>query len=1443
MEHRLIIQVILMLSFLLTTDRNCFGQANLAPGQKNVNKTLASTFAPKFMEVGQKAGVAYPGMSISAAWVDYDRDGWLDLFVSNSHGEPDILYQNDGKGHFKDVTHAAGLADHKWTYQSQWADFDNDGDIDCLIRYMDDYELFSNQGDNHFVSQTALLPFPKVFNSAWADYDQDGWLDVYMPRGDYNQEIAGSPENLFYHNLGNLQFEHIAHQAGVAGIGDSYYASWIDYNNDGFLDLYVLNNFNQPDYFFQNQGNGIFKDIYPTTGIQNFEGIASWADFNNDGFIDFFMTDGFRPALYKNKTNGIFEKIALPAEPEFSTHLEPGTSFDVNWIDFNNDGFLDLNVNVEDSLLLFLNAGNETFINFTSQMNLPQNIPFFSSIWGDYDNDGDLDWYIASKKSNLLLQNQGVPNHWLKIDLKGTVSHPEGYGAKIKLVSDTSKQYCQVGVGEPTKSFSLKTLFFGLGQATQVDSIIVDWPSGIKQDTLNVHSNQQITLIEPRYPLFTDYSIQAGIANPNFKTNSVSFIDFNGDDYPDIALGRQVPLIFKNLKDCKFQDVSQSIGITFSVENCATGYGDFDNDGCGDLYLANGIYTPNILLKNMNNQSYLDVTATSGTAGGAVCSYDLALGDYNSDGFLDIFVGNLGPDRLFLNQGNFQFKDFTDSAGVSDTLISYCTAGDYDNDGDVDIYVANNRGGYDNYPVKDRWPNYLYQNQGNGTFFNVTVPAGVAEFGNTKGACFGDYDNDGDLDLYIGNDGSPNRLFQNNGDGTFRDVTAEANVAEPLGAHGVVFADFDNDGFLDLYVAGGSYLPEQQAFCVQKEHPDVLYHNNGNGTFTDITQDACGGYNNPCTPSLAVADVDRDGDLDLFLGNNIYKGQYHSANVFLRNNGNTNHWAQFKLIGHKSNRFAIGARITLFSNSFQQMLEISGGHVFGSQNSLVAHFGLGKRTQIDRVVIRWPSGVIQTLKNLPVDQFSIIHEPVQLGPIQVSFQQFENFKKGLLIFAIGCGLVLIFWIGYILIKKIRIRTERSIKKAPLTIQLPSPQPEVVIEPPIKDLEKIVIPVSGSDLSVLAIKFNLIKFRGEYLLTNSYEAIPPQLKNLEFFDRHQEQKTPFPIKEIKLQRIEQKIERLWEAYCRALGGKKTTSSPLQLLKEIGEGIFNYFGARGLFQELFQINPENLHLNLIMENPFLPWHWAYHPVMEQFLCEKFPLGYSLMPERTATEICRLPDQQQIASEAVRQPAVILFYGDWKGHFKELKQVKAEIEQIRQLLVKNAIQIYDVYESGDQFAEAFQQIQQRNENLRIIHYSGHIHQNFLDLGNNDFFDVSFLADAYGIKFDSQPVVFLNGCRSGLITDYRQKYSNLVTGFHGCGAGACLVTQFPVPEGAAKNFALRFYHYFLEKKCTVGQSLQMTRIDLGKEPLLPGLIPENDITRYFYNLYGDGTIRFYSI
>jgi CHAT domain-containing protein len=627
---------------------------------------------------------------------------------------------------------------------------------------------------------------------------------------------------------------------------------------------------------------------------------------------------------------------------------------------------------------------------------------------------------------------------------------------------------------------------------------------------------------------------------------------------------------------------------------------------------------------------------------------------------------------------------------------------------------------------------------------------------------------------------------------------------------------------------------------MQKEHPDLLYHNNGNGTFTDITKESGAGYNNPCTPSLAVADVDRDGDLDLFLGNNIYKGQYRSANVFLKNNGNANHWAQFKLIGHKSNRFAIGARVTVFSNSFQQMVEISGGHVYGSQNSLIAHFGLGTRNKIDRVVIRWPSGIIQELENLPVDQFSIIHEPLQIGSIQISVQGCKNLKTGFLILVIFIILGLIIVKSAILIKKHRSQSQlATIQKKPVVVKL-TDSPQTAVIPLLKELQVAKKSETERFFPVLAIRFNLIQVRGDYLLTSSIESLPPQLKNLEIFDHPHEERMPFPIKEIKLQRIEQKIERLWEAYCRALGGKKLSPSPLQLLQEIGEAIFNYFGTRGLFQEIFNLDAENLHLNLMLENPLIPWHWAYQASQDKFLCEKFPFSYVLLTEKTGAEHHSVAFPKQSAVDSSRQPAVILFYGDWKGHFKELKQVRAEIEQLQQFFNKHAIRIYNVYESGDQLVAAIQQIQQRNENLRVIHYSGHINQNFLDLGNSEFFDVSFLADAYGIKLSSRPVVFLNGCRSGFIKNCHQKYSNLVTGFLGCGTGACVVTQFPVPEGMAKNVALRFYDYFLDKSCTAGQALQLTRIDLGQETTDSLLNPADDITRYFYNLYGDATVRF---
>ena len=903
-----------------------------------------------------------------------------------------------------------------------------------------------------------------------------------------------------------------------------------------------------------------------------------------------------------------------------------------------------------------------------------------------------------------------------------------------------------------------------------------------------------------------------------------AFIDFDEDGWLDLIVGRQPPLLYRNNGAGKFVHASQQAQLDYKVCTFGIGYGDFNNDGHTDLYLANAIYTPNLLLKNRGDGTFADVTPQSGVGGLAICSDDLVLGDFNNDGKLDIYVGNEGANVLYLNQGNFRFVAATAQAGVGDTLISNCTAADYDNDGDLDIYVANNRGGYDDYPIKDKWPNRLYRNNGDGTFTDVAAEAGVQDESNSKGCCFGDYDNDGYLDLYVGNDGSPNRLFRNNGDGTFSDVTDQAGVAEPIGTHAVIFADFDNDGWLDIYAAGGSYIPERHHECIHQNHPDKLYRNNGDGTFTDITASSGMNPNHPLTAGVAVGDIDNDGFLDIFLANSIYQGSYESASVLLKNNGNNNHWLHLKLIGRKSNRSAIGARVKIVAGDLAQIREVEGGHGCGSQNSLPVEFGLGTRDTVDEVVIRWPSRIIQRLKKVRVDQFMVVEEPYQWAGIQLSTATVRWLKSGALIaVAIALCIAFFFRVAMPAFKKYR---QRSQQKAAL--QGVAAAPAIESSPAEPSLDE-----------VLSVQIKLVQFRDEHLVTYAVTSNHPTSTTLLALGDRAEEKNPYPIKNLKIQRLQQKIEQLWHSYAQyVVHGQAGEIKPLALLQDIGEKIYHYFGLTGLFNILFSL-PE-VHVNFKLDSAAIPWHWAFQPEAGRFLCEQFPFGVSFINKSQSNERETFTQKMRGPMEQPGAPYAVLFYGDWKGHVRELKQVAEEIEALKAILEQRKFQVVTIYQDCDRFAATVQDLQRQGKNLRLIHYSGHIENNRLALAEDEYFAVSFLKQAYGITLPSRPLVFFNGCCSGQLPELWQQHESLAIEFMDCGASACIVTQFQVPELSAKNFALRFYHYLLSQGLTVGQSLHQTRLDLAQPELAVGGEPDYDITRYFYNLYGDAMVKF---
>jgi hypothetical protein len=496
-----------------------------------------------------------------------------------------------------------------------------------------------------------------------------------------------------------------------------------------------------------------------------------------------------------------------------------------------------------------------------------------------------------------------------------------------------------------------------------------------------------------------------------FETMSggVVLFDYDNDGLIDVCLvngsslailaGKEPPVrsrLFRNLGRGRFEDVTERAGLggaAWGMGGCAA---DYDNDGWTDLYITN--FGRNVLYHNNGDGTFTDVTGRAGV-GDPRWSTGAAWADYDRDGYVDLFVANYvaigvenlpqlpagskhcqyrgipvmcGPrglrgagDALFHNNGDGTFKDVSRAAGVADEKEYYglgAVWGDYDNDGDPDLYVAN-----------DAVPNYLYRNEGNGKFTEIGLSAGVAvdEDGKEQasmGVDFGDYDGDGRLDLYATNfSDEANALYRNEGRDFFREVTRRAGHFEPTWNYlgwGTAFFDFDNDGDLDIYVVNGHVYPQVDRYPLNTKYRQriLLFENFGNGTFREVGLQA-GLTAERCGRGGAYADLDNDGKLDLVVNN-----MDDTPLVLLNAGDNGNHWLRLALQGSRSNRSAVGARATVTVAGRRAIAEVKAGSSYMSQNELVLHFGLGAATRVDVLEIRWPSGLRERFENLPADR-------------------------------------------------------------------------------------------------------------------------------------------------------------------------------------------------------------------------------------------------------------------------------------------------------------------------------------------------------------------------------------------------------------------------------------------------------------------------------------------
>jgi len=447
--------------------------------------------------------------------------------------------------------------------------------------------------------------------------------------------------------------------------------------------------------------------------------------------------------------------------------------------------------------------------------------------------------------------------------------------------------------------------------------------------------------------------ITTGIAvNDGGNSFGCSWIDYNNDGSLDLFVTNyldQNNFLYLNNQDDNFLKIYNTSVVSDKGNSISCSWGDYDNDGDPDLFVTN--YEQNNLLYRNDGEYGFTKIDDGDIVNDINNSMSCSWGDFNNDGNLDLFVTNYAENNcLYHNNGDGTFVKVVAGDVVNDEGNSTgCSWGDYDNDGDLDLFVAN-------------WEqdNFLYRNRGNGTFRRIEDGNIVSDGGNSISCSWGDYDNDGDLDLVVTNWGQNNFLYKNNGNRTFSKITTDPIVTDHGFSCSSSWCDYDNDGDLDLFVADWI-------------HKNCLFDNNGSGSFTKISTGEVvsdRGY----SVGSSWGDYNNDGHPDLFVTND---GKQN--NFLYLNNGNDNNWLNIKCLGNTSNSSAIGTKIrvkaTIDDVPVWQMQEISGQTGYAGQNSLNAEFGLADAAVVDSIQIEWPGRIVQVIKNIYANQFLEVPEP------------------------------------------------------------------------------------------------------------------------------------------------------------------------------------------------------------------------------------------------------------------------------------------------------------------------------------------------------------------------------------------------------------------------------------------------------------------------------------
>ena len=825
---------------------------------------------------------------------DYDNDGRPDLFVVNKVGH-NKLFRNLGNWKFEDVTAKAGVAGpaDAWSQGATFVDINNDGLLDIYVcRFAAPNLLYINQGDGTFkeLAHAYGLDVVDACNvAAFCDYDRDGWLDVFIQTN--LLEPSKSPNgqrNYLFHNNGDGTFTNVTDQAGISGIAQGHSAVWWDYDNDGWPDLYVANDFNPPDVLYHNNGDGTFTDtvnlVIPHMPRASMG--SDLGDVNNDGLIDYLACDMaatthekdqrgmagerdnnpndevdpaaapqlLRNALYLNTNTGVCQEAAFLAGVE-ATDWTWSPRFE----DLDNDGRLDLFVTngmvrdltdrdiikrfvaaesqaervkiwresgvLADRHLAFRNLGDLKFENVGAAWGLDQPGPSFGSAFGDFDGNGNLDVVFANyQKGVTILRNEGDTGHRIIVELRGTVSNHFGVGCLVRIETASGVQVRQLVLARGYLSSSEPVLHFGLGDDSRVALLTVHWPSGFVQSFRDLGVDRRFTITEP-----------SGTPPPKSPPRAAGWRSSSGQ-FTDVSA--KAGLSLAQREEIIDEVVQQPLlPLRHNRRGPGVAVGDLQGKGRDAICLGGTTQDAAKILIPTGEGSFRPIDSSSWLPVGSVDDGPVLIFDASGNGLNDLLVTKGGaslldgiPDyqpRLYLNAGGGSFQPAADDAlPALATSAGAAVAADWDRSGRLGLFIGG-RLLPGQYPLPPR--SALLANRG-GKFEDITdsVAPGLRTVGMVTSALWSDVDGDGWPDLLVTVEWGNVRYFHNNQGKGFEDWTGKSGFASAGTGwwSSIAAADFNGDGRLD-YVVGNVGLNTQ--YRADPKHPALLYYGDFNG--------------------------------------------------------------------------------------------------------------------------------------------------------------------------------------------------------------------------------------------------------------------------------------------------------------------------------------------------------------------------------------------------------------------------------------------------------------------------------------------------------------------------------------------------------------------------------------------------------------------------------------